>query len=121
MRHQQRRNGQPRQFVEYPAAKIGAQLNVEAIKGLIKQQRPRSGQQGAHQADPRPLAAGKGGRIAAVETLQTGALQRLFYLRFALGTLDVSGQRQPQILSDAEVVKQQRVLEQDADTPPLGG
>ena len=94
MRDQHRGDRLPRQFVEHPAAKIGAQRNVEAVKRLIQQQRPRSGQQGAQQADPRPLAAGKGGRIARIKPRQTGALQRLFDLGFALGAADVSGKRQ---------------------------
>ena len=67
MRDQHRGDRLPRQFVEHPAAKIGAQRHVETIKRLIQQQRPRPGQQGAQQADSRPLAAGKGCRIAPVE------------------------------------------------------
>ena len=121
MRDQYRGDRLPREFVEHPAAKIGAQRNVEAIKWLIQQQRPRPGQQGTQQADPRPLAAGKRRRIASIESRQTGALQRLLDPGFALGAANVSGKRQQQILPDAEVVEQQRILEQNADTAPLGG
>lgn len=37
MRDQHSGDRLPRQFVEHPAAKIGAQRNVEAIKRLIQQ------------------------------------------------------------------------------------
>lgn len=82
---------------------------------------PAAGREGAQQADPGALAAGKGRRIAGVEVCQPGRFKSLFYRVAPRASGNVRRQRQHQVLPHAEGVKQQGVLKQNADPARFHG
>ena len=60
-------SAEPPGVVEHEAAHALAQILVELVERLVEQQRPRLGEQGAHQGDARALAARQGRRVALGE------------------------------------------------------
>ena len=100
--------------VKNPCPKRRAQRFIEAAERFVQQQRLRLCEQGPQQADTGTLPAGEGGRIAGVMTAQPGGIQRLLDRFPTRSPDDPLRQGQQQILPDAELFKQQRILKENA-------
>ena len=93
------------------ATKLRHQILIQSGKGLVQQQCLRRGQQGPHQPDPRRLSTRQAGRITITKASHTRLLQRHCYRGRARCTTDIAGQAKGQIIPNAHMREQQRVLE----------
>ena len=76
MGDQKRRQVVGARVLENETAQAVPERHVELGERLVEQQRARFGQQGAHQRDARPLAAGERRRVALGEALEAGLGER---------------------------------------------
>ena len=118
MGHDQRRGPNPAQDVDRLLAHVLAQAYVQAGERLVEQHDRRTRRQGAGERDPLLLAARKHVGIAVGITFQPDHRQE-FGDRRTAGRAPFAAQAEGDVLGDAHVGKQRKVLEDQTDTPDL--
>ena len=119
--HQQHRQAAPRRLVEDEALEFAAQRKIELGEGLVEQQRLGRGDQRSHQRDASALSARQCCRVAIRKAREPRLGERRFDARAPSGPpahFRVEAERD--VGADREMGKKQVVLEQHANSAPLG-